>query len=59
MKTANDVFNETVKSLMQYNRDELIELAYLNYDLKGFTKFDSKEDIANACALEEVSIFTH
>ena len=56
--TANKVFNDTVHYLSKYNLEDLIEIAYAEFDIK-VAPDATKEEVVNACALAEVHNFTH
>lgn len=55
---ANKVFEDTVAHLSKYNRDDLVEIAYDEYDIKVDASA-TKDEIVNECALAEVNCFTH
>lgn len=56
--TANTVFTDTVQYLSKYNREDLVEIAYSEYDIK-VDPSATKDEIVNECALAEVNCFSH
>lgn len=56
--TANKVFNDTVHYLSKYNLEDLIEIAYAEYDIK-ISADETKDEVINKCALVEVNNFVH
>lgn len=56
--TANNVFNETVAYLSQFNFEALSEIAYTEFGVKVIPG-TTKEELINECALIETNNFVH
>ena len=55
--TANNVFEDTVHYLKQYNLEALFEIAHTEFGIKP-EPTATKEEIINDCALAEVHNFS-